>query len=183
MDTRLPPWLSVFGPAAILALVFTAPAAIEHDWTQPVRLGRVTVGLLPARWLIVAVMFTLIAHGHPARQERRTADWFVMFGAAALVGVLAVVPFAVMEVYNNPRIRSGEFAFPYALFHGMWLFPTMLFLAATPLVRQVSAGDDLMAHPIALLLRSAFLVVVAAGWLFVLQDQMPCFLGGVPGCD
>lgn len=26
-------------------------------------------------------------------------------------------------------------------------------------------------------------IVVAAGWLFMLWDQMPCFLGGVPGCD
>ena len=25
--------------------------------------------------------------------------------------------------------------------------------------------------------------VWAAGWLFMLWDQMPCFLGGVPGCD
>jgi hypothetical protein len=40
-----------------------------------------------------------------------------------------------------------------------------------------------MAHPIALLLRMAFLTVMTAAWLFMLWDQMPCFLGGVPGCD
>jgi len=110
-------------------------------------------------------------------------DSFVTFGAAALFGLLAVGPFAFMEVYNNPRIRSGEFAFPYALFHAMWLFPTMLFLAATPIVRGLRAGERVMAHPIALVLRSAFLTLVAAGWLFMLWDQMPCFLGGVSGCD
>lgn len=80
--------------------------------------------------------------------------------------------------YNNPRIRSGEFAFPYGLFHGMWLFPTMLFLAATPIVRRIRAGESVLAHPVALVLRIAFLTVVAAGWLFMLWDQMPCFLGG-----
>jgi hypothetical protein len=176
-------WLAVFGPAAVLALLFAGPAAIEHGWDQPIRLGRITVGILPGGWLILAVMFTLIAYRHSAREPLRMKDGLVTFGAAALFGVLAVGPFAFMEVYNNPRIRSGEFEFPYGLFHGMWLFPTMLFLAATPLVRGVRAGDRIMAHPIALLLRMAFLTVMTAAWLFMLWDQMPCFLGGVPGCD
>jgi hypothetical protein len=92
--------------------------------------------------------------------------------------MLAVGPFAFMEVYNNPEIRSGEFAIPYALFHAMWLFPTMLFLAATPIVRGLRAGERVMAHPIALVLRSGFLTLAAAGWLFMLWDQMPCFLAG-----
>jgi hypothetical protein len=183
MNAGLKRWLSVFGPAAVLALLFAEPAAIEHGWDQPVRLGDVTIGILPGGWLIFALIFTLIVYRHSAREPRRLRDWLVTFGAAALFGLLAVGPFAFMEVYNNPGIRSGEFAFPYALFHGMWLFPTMLFLAATPIVRGVRAGESVMAHPIALVLRIAFLTLVAAGWLFMLWDQMPCFLGGVPGCD
>ena len=163
MNAGLKHWLSVFGPAAVLALLFAAPAAMEHGWDQPVRLGRVTVGLLPGGWLIFALVFTLIAYRHSAREPRRMRDSFVTFGAAALFGLLAVGPFAFMEVYNNPGIRSGEFAFPYALFHGMWLFPAMLFLAATPIVRGVRAGESVMAQPIALVLRMAFLTLVAAG--------------------
>jgi hypothetical protein len=183
MPTGLTRYLSVFGPAAALALLFAAPAAIEHGWEQPVRLGRVTVALLPVGWLIFALLFTLMVYRHSVAETRRMRDWVVTFGAAALFGLLALAPFAFMEVYNNPRIRSGEFAFPYALFHGMWLFPTMLFLAATPIVRGVRARENILAHPIALGLRLVFLTLLATGWLVVLADQMPCFLGGVPGCD
>jgi hypothetical protein len=181
MNAGLKHWLSVFGPAAVLALLFAGPAAFLDGSDQVVQVGRVTFGIL--QWLIVALTFTLIVYRHSAREPRRTRDWLLTFGAAALFGLLAVGPFAFMEFYNNPRIRSGEFAFPYALFHGMWLFPTMFFLAATPIVRGVRAGENLMAHPIALVLRIAFLALVATGWLFMLWDQMPCFLGGVPGCD
>ena len=176
-------WLSVFGPAAVLALVFAGPAAIEHGWDQPIRLGNITVGILPGGWLVFAVIFALSVYRHPTGEPPRMRDGLMVFGSAALFGVLAVGPFALMEVYDNPGIRSGEFAFLYGLFHGMWLFPTMLFLAATPIVRGVRAGERVLAHPVALVLRIAFLTAVAAGWLFTLWDQMPCFLGGVPGCD
>jgi hypothetical protein len=175
MNAGLKHWLSAFSLAAVLALLFAGPAAFEHGWDQPIRI----VG----GWLIFALIFTLIVYRRPAGEPQRMRDWLMAFGGAALFGLLAVAPFAFMEVYNNPRIRSGEFAFPYGFFHGMWLFPTMLFLAATPIVRGVRAGESVMAHPIALVLRVAFLTFVAAGWLFMLWDQMPCFLGGVPGCD
>jgi len=175
MNAWLKHWLSVFRMAAVLAVLFAGPAAVEHGWDH------VAVGIL--RWLIVALIFTLIVYRHPAGEPQRMKDWLMTFGAAALIGLLAVAPFAFMEVYNNPGIRSGAFAFPYALFHGMWLFPTMLFLAATPIVRGVRAGESVMAHPIALVMRVAFLTLVVAGWLFMLWDQMPCFPGGVPGCD
>jgi hypothetical protein len=183
MNASLKHWLSVFGPAAILALLFAGPVAVGHSWGSPIRIGHVTIGILPAGWLIFALIFTLIVYRRPAGEPPRFRDWLMTFGAAALFGLLAVGPFAFMEVYNNPGIRSGEFAFPYALFHGMWLFPTMLFLAATPIVRGARAGESVMAHPIVLVLRIACLTSVAAGWLFMLWDQMPCFLGGVPGCD
>ena len=175
--------MAPFGPAAVLALLFAGPVAVEEAWGQPIRIGHLTVGLLPVGWLIIALIFTLIVYRPPPKEAQQEKDWFKVFGAAALFGVLAVAPFAFMEVYNNPGIRSGEFAFPYALFHGMWLFPTMLFLAATPIVHGVRAGERVMANPIALVLRIAFLTLVLAGWLFMLWDQMPCFLGGVPGCD
>ncbi len=183
ITARLKHWLSVFSPAALLALLFVGPAAFEHGWDQPLGLGSAAIGILPGGWLILAGLFTLIVYRRPAGEPQRMRDWLITFGAAALFGLLAVAPFAFMEFYNNPRIRLGEFAFPYALFHGMWLFTTMLFLAGTPIVRGIRAGESVMAHPIALVLRVAFLTLLAAGWLFMLWDQMPCFLGGVPGCD
>ena len=55
MNARLRQWLSVFGPA-VLALLFAGPAAIEHGWVHPIRLGGVTIGILPGGWLIFAVI-------------------------------------------------------------------------------------------------------------------------------
>jgi hypothetical protein len=183
MNERLKHGLPVFGAAAVLALLFAGPAAVRNGWDQPIRMGDVQIGILPGGWLVIAVVFTLIAYRRAAGKPERMRDWLMTFGAAALFGALAVAPFAFMEVWNTPGIRSGELAFPFALFHGMWLFPTMLFLGVTPIVRGARAGESVIAHPIALVLRTAFLTLVAAGWLFLLWDQMPCFLGGVPGCD
>jgi hypothetical protein len=102
-------------------------------------------------------------------------------GLAALFGLLLTAPFAFMEWWNNPGIRSGGFQFPYLLFCWLWLQPTVFFLIAIPIVRRLRARETI-SHPIALL-RVAFLAFVAIGWVNLLQDQMPCFLGGVPGCD
>jgi hypothetical protein len=61
--------------------------------------------------------------------------------------------------------------------------PTLLFLGATPIVRRLRAGEPILTHPLSLLLRVGFLALLAIGWVNLLRDQMPCFLGGVPGCD
>ena len=60
MNAWLKHWLSVFSPAAVLALLFAGPAAFEHGWDQPICLGPVTVGILPFGWLIFTLIFTLI---------------------------------------------------------------------------------------------------------------------------
>jgi hypothetical protein len=51
------------------------------------------------------------------------------------------------------------------------------------MVRRQRAGESMLVHPVALLLRVAFMAFMAFGWVFLVRDQMPCFLGGVPGCD
>ena len=109
--------------------------------------------------------------------------WIPTFGAAALFGLLAIAPFAFMEVWNNPVIRSGEFGFPFKLFLALWTLPVMLYLGAAPIVRGLRAGQGVLTHPIAFTLRGAFVALVSTIWLLLLWDQMPCFLGGVPGCD
>jgi hypothetical protein len=53
----------------------------------------------------------------------------------------------------------------------------------TPIVRCLRAGEAMLAHPVALLLRVGLLAFLALGWVFLVRDQMPCFLGGVLGCD
>lgn len=179
---RLKHGLPVFGAAAVFALLFAGPVAVLFRGGQPVPASHAPTRILFGVWLGAALVSALLVwrpHGEP----RRMRDWLRTFGAAALLRYLAVAPFAFLELWNNPGIRTGQFAFPFALFHGLWMFPTMLFLAATPIVRGVRTAESVAAHPLALALRIAFLTFVAAIWLTLLWDQMPCFLGGVPGCD
>ncbi|MFN0118950.1 MAG: hypothetical protein ACKV2V_00450 [Blastocatellia bacterium] len=134
-------------------------------------------------WLLSTLVLAFIVSGLRAGEPRLMKHWLIPFGAAALFGLLLITPFAFMEYWNNPGIRSGEFQFPVVLFFGLWLMPTMFFLAATPILRGWHAGESILAHPLALLLRVGFLAVLTIGWVNLLRDQMPCFLGGVPGCD
>jgi hypothetical protein len=84
-----------------------------------------------------------------------------------------------MEVANRRGFNEG---FPALLFVVMWLLPVIFIIILTPIVRNVRAGNDILASPIKLLLSVAFLVLIAIVWTGALIDQMPCFLG-VPNCD
>lgn len=134
-------------------------------------------------WLIQTIVFTLIVSGLRAREPVSAKNLITTLAAAALFGLLLIAPFAFMQYWNNPVIHSGEVPFPFMLFFGLWLTPAMLFLVAAPIVRGVRAGESVLANPISFVLRVLFLVLVAVLWLNLIRDQMPCFLGGVPGCD
>jgi len=64
----------------------------------------------------------------------------------------------------------------------MWLLPLIFILTVMPIVRNLRAGNSLIAQPVSLLIRIVILVSVAWMWTSLLIDQMPCFLG-VPNCD
>jgi hypothetical protein len=72
----------------------------------------------------------------------------------AVVGILAVVPFALLELVNRSGLNE---AFPFVLFVLLWVLPGVLFWVIV-------------------------LGVLAWFWIVILTDQMPCFLG-VPNCD
>jgi hypothetical protein len=110
-----------------------------------------------------------------------TKRTLLTFSAAALCGVLFVVPFASLELWYTPVIRSWNH-FPFMLFGMLWLLPTAFFLTAAPIVRRLRTGGDILAQPITLLLRVAFLTFTVLIWVNLMRDQMPCFLG-VPNCD
>lgn len=170
-------WAFAASAAFVLPLIGTS-AYFETGERHGVRPG----GLLAA-WLINTIVFTALVFRRGAREQQHVRFWVVTFGAAGLFGLLAAGPFAFMEVWKNPGIRSGDFAFPFKLFLALWTLPVMLFLAATPIVHGLRAGQGVLAHPVAFVLRVAALTLVSGVWLFLLWDQMPCFLGGVPGCD
>jgi uncharacterized membrane protein len=98
---------------------------------------------------------------------------------AAIISLLIVVPFMTLEWVNRQNINEG---FPIPLFIVMWFVPALFLLILTPIVRTVRAGNTLMANPVSLLLKVAFLVFLAWLWGTLVVDQMPCFVG-VPNCD
>jgi hypothetical protein len=178
MGDRMKRRLGAFGASAVFVLLVMGIGTFLEARESQIQPGRLVV-----QWLIATVLVTALVHERGAVGPQQIRSWFTTFGAAALFGLLVVGPFAFMEYWNNPRIQSGEFEFPFGLFLGLWTLPMLLFLAAAPMVRGLRAGERVSKQPIAFGLRAAFLVLGSAMFLFLLWDQMSCFLGGVPGCD
>ena len=89
----------------------------------------------------------------------------------------------MFDVVHSIHARSLKNALDFTVLFGLlWLLPTAFLVILMPIVRNVRAGNNLMAHPIDLLLRVAFLAITAMMWGGIVVDQLPCFLG-VPNCD
>lgn len=81
---------------------------------------------------------------------------------------------------NDGSLQS---AFGLAVFIGaMLLLPVAFVVNLAPIVRNLRAGNSLMANPINLLLAVAMLTLIAMTWGGLLIDQIPCLMG-VPNCD
>jgi len=104
---------------------------------------------------------------------------FINLRSPALISLLLIIPFMIMEIVNRRNINEG---FPIPLFVMMWFLSLIFILTIMPIARSVRAESSLMAQPINLLIRVVILVLIAWLWTGILIDQMPCFLG-VPNCD
>ena len=101
-----------------------------------------------------------------------------LLNAALISSVLAV-----LLVFVELRYASQSYSkLPYLLFAILWFLPTAFVIAIAPLVRAFRTRDSVLTHPVALVLRIAFLTLVAVLWIGLIQDQLPCFLG-MPNCD
>lgn len=106
-------------------------------------------------------------------------NMFMTLRSPALISLLLVIPFMIMEIVNRRGFDEG---FPIPLFAMMWILPVIFILTGMPILRNLFAGNSLMAQPASLLIRVIILVIIAFLWTGLLRDQMPCFLG-VPNCD
>ena len=82
----------------------------------------------------------------------------------AVAAFALVLPFVLLEAVNRGVDRN----FPVVLFALMWLL--------------ASAFVAILMRPSRWWLRAALLIPIAAFWVGLVVDQMPCFLG-VPNCD
>ena len=99
--------------------------------------------------------------------------------APALISAFLVLPFVSLEAINRGRFEEG---FPFPVFATLWLLGTAFILTLTPLWRTWQTRDTARLHSVPLVLRIAFLILVAWLWISIVLDQMPCFRG-VPNCD
>jgi hypothetical protein len=104
---------------------------------------------------------------------------FANLRSPALISLLLVLPFMILELVNRRTFNEG---FPIPLFVIMWVLPILFIATLMPIVRNVRAGNSIIASPVNLLIRIVILAFIAWMWTGLLIDQMPCFLG-VPNCD
>ncbi len=96
-----------------------------------------------------------------------------------LLGLLCVLPFAVMEIVNLGRIPDP---FPYAIFLYLWLMFALFLICLFAIVRLAKSRVSKQERLPALLLNALVLLFSVMSIVYLLADQMPCFLG-VPNCD
>src|SRR5262245_6875313 len=114
--------------------------------------------------------------------DNKAKRFIATIGVAALTSLILVSPFVFLELLYNTTKMSSYSHFPFPLFGLLWLLPTVSIVAAAPILRDIRAGTSVLAHPVTLLLRVAILALTTMLWVFIIMDQLPCFLG-VPNCD
>ncbi len=104
---------------------------------------------------------------------------FTNLGSAAIISFILVLPLMILELVNRRDLLG---TFPIALFGFLWFLPTAFIVVLTPIMRNARAGKGVMASPVTVLFKVAFLIVI--GWMLgsLMVDQIPCFMG-VPNCD
>jgi hypothetical protein len=105
----------------------------------------------------------------------------ITFCAAVLIGLILAMPFAILEFRYNV-VNTRKIPDYIVLFGFLWILPTTFFFTVAPIVRTLRAGNSVLAHPVTLFFRVAFLVLIAIMWTGIIHDQLPCFLGA-PNCD
>jgi len=96
-----------------------------------------------------------------------------------LFGLLCVLPFTIMEIVNLGRIPDP---FPYAIFLYLWLMFALFLICLFAIVRLAKSRVSKQERLPALLLNALVLLFTVMTIVYLLADQMPCFLG-VPNCD
>ncbi len=131
-------------------------------------------------WVFVETAIGIIKeHVLQIKQGDTMKDITTNLRSAATISFILVLPFMILEWVNHRNLHES---FPIALFGFLWLLPMAFIVILMPIMRNVRAGNSILANPIKLLLKVAFLALIATVWGWGFIDQLPCFLG-VPNCD
>lgn len=118
-----------------------------------------------------------------------TSPWWVAMISIALV-LIAVTPSLLDSLGWEPMRRLFRGPNPEVDYlpgqiirFGLGLFPVAAgILAGQPVVKSLRSGGSLIAHPLHLVIVFALSSLFAVGFVFMVVDQWPCFLG-VQNCE
>jgi hypothetical protein len=121
------------------------------------------------------------------KKEKTMENIITNYKSATIISFLLLFPFMILDfwfqIVNKPAALSLKNYTDFIMLFGfLWLLLTAFIVIITPIVRNARAGNGIMANPINLLFRVAFLVLIAIMWGSLMIDQLPCFIG-VPNCD
>jgi len=139
-------------------------------------------------WMFVETAIGIIKEHLILIKRGKTMENIITnFKSATIISFLLVLPFMILDfwfqIVNKPTALSDRNYSDFIMLFGfLWLLPTAFIVILTPIVRNTRAGNGIMANPIYLLFRVAFLAFIAIIWGSLMIDQFPCFIG-VPNCD
>lgn len=99
---------------------------------------------------------------------------------AVMIGFALTLPFVILEYVNTRGFAT--LGFPGVLFAFLWFLSFAFVLTLTPTIRDVRSGESVVARPASFILRAVMMIAIAALWVALVRDQMPCFMG-IPNCD
>ena len=156
--------------AALISFILCSPAAIillfdmmgvsQDFWPLPISPNIV----VPVAFLLLPM--ALIVSRTPIR-------------VPAIIGFFFVLPFLILELVTSSNLPRSNASIVLIVF--MWLLSTAFIAILMLIVRNVRAGNNILANPVFLLFSVVFLVSIGWEWSALVIDQMPCFLGA-SGC-
>lgn len=103
-----------------------------------------------------------------------------------LVATVVVLPLLVLElgsaVGDGQSLGPGYWPGVFLLYVTMWSLAVGLVFVLEMVVRDVSTGGYVTAHPAKVAVRVGLLVLLVASFAVIAVDQMTCFTG-LPHCD
>lgn len=155
-------WLNVFAVSIILLPIVLSRHTANYDMTDPVPAERNAIFTTPRSAAIISIVV------------------FLTPGILPLLDSLGWL--STDRLFNGPN-PEVTYLPGMLMTLGLISFPIVAgIIAGRPIVNTLRAGGRLFAHPINLIIVVLIAATFAIGFVSLLVDQWPCFIG-VPNCD
>ena len=185
------------GPSVLLSFLLILPFMLMEVVNRPTPQEEFPVMLFFGMWLtLLAICLILLpivrvrwtgnpdlAHPVPAQGNTLlTNPKSTSILSLALILSFAILP-ALRQLFIGPTPEQPYLLLDAIIGFGAIAFPIAAgIIASGPIVRTLRAGGSLFAHPLHLLIVVLISALLTLGFVFLIIDQWPCFMG-VPNCD